>query len=30
LALLRTVVSRFIMVPICKNRLFIRSLRSEI
>jgi hypothetical protein len=30
LSLVRTVVRRFIMVPICSNRLFMRVLRSEI
>jgi hypothetical protein len=30
LSLVRTVVRRFIMVPICSERLFIRVLRSEI
>jgi hypothetical protein len=30
MSLVRTVVRRFIMVPICSKRLFIRLLRSEI
>jgi hypothetical protein len=30
LSLVRTVVRRFIVVPICSKRLFIRALRSEI
>jgi hypothetical protein len=30
LSLVRTVVRRFIMVPICSKRLFLRFLRSEI
>jgi hypothetical protein len=30
LSLVRTVVRKFIMVPICSNRLFIRALRSKI
>jgi hypothetical protein len=30
LSLVRTVMRRFIMVPICSKRLFIRVLRSEI
>jgi hypothetical protein len=30
LSLVRTVVRRFMMVPICSKRLFIRVLRSEI